>query len=763
MSRLALVALALSLWWTLAACDTENCTIEGCPSGQTCDRESGLCQEVASAGCIELGCPEGQICDADSGRCLERTFCRSTEDSCQDEESCTTCPQGQICDASTGFCVASGVCQYLDCPLGQICEPSSNQCEAILCGEDEDCPSGSICAEGGACTPGCYTDANCRQGEACTSGGSGQVGSCNTQCTQDPECPWGEVCLQEAGRSRCEPEPPCQADADCRTGESCRQSACQRALCRRDADCLSTEVCLEDTGACVLDLCVPDTLEPNNVRGDAYQLRQGIYSGLTLCGGEEDWFSFQMRGTRALRVSMIHSPDADLDLEAWFGGQRVALAAQDGFVEGLVVPVNYSGEVLLRVFAQQPGQATYQLQLSLQEVDCAEDSYEPNNTLAQAASLRLGRAQRAVSCPGDVDWFQIEGSPGPLTLQISPEGEPALDAPVRFTWGNGEPWLLEPDAEGTRKVSLAWQDNTVAPLLRLEAPQRTPWQLQATTVGPACEDPAPPQRDPESAGVVELDGQTAVLSQERLLCGVQSPSAGLESDWYRLELPEGAAELTLQLTDTTPPTWIQPPELRVTLYAGETPLPWRSARPPRTQPNQALEARQPGVLQAQVSRVDRPLWMRVDVPAGLPSALEHWPRYQHQIQAQLLEGVCVQDRSEGSGNDTLPQATAVQAPLLAILCPNDTDSLLLERETLGDLSQLTLSALESRLTVKIATAPDAEPVALLSVPSGPEGARLGEARGWPQDAPRLWLSLVAEAAPNEGVLYRLWRAQPTED
>jgi hypothetical protein len=65
--------------------------------------------------------------------------------------------------------------------------------------------------------------------------------------------------------------------------------------------------------------------------------------------------------------------------------------------------------------------------------------------------------------------------------------------------------------------------------------------------------------------------------------------------------------------------------------------------------------------------------------------------------------------------------------------------------------------------VKIATAPDAEPVALLTVPAGAEGIRLDQARGWPQDAGRLWISLVAEAPPAQGVLYQLAQPQVTED
>jgi hypothetical protein len=737
---LAWVVLCAALW----GCDTPDCAVEGCPGDLTCDRASGLCEEVVTGGCTRTGCPQGEVCDPDSGRCLERLSCRPADDACDDEAGCATCPEGQVCDAGTGFCVSSGVCQYLDCPLGQVCDPLSNQCEQISCGGGDACPVGSVCADGATCAPGCAANADCRQGELCVRAEGAAIGSCNTLCTMDAECPWGERCLQSAGRSQCAPEPPCDAADQCREGESCRQGACQRALCARDADCLIDEFCYVDTGACTPDNCRPDTLEPNNGPAQAVQLRQGIYGGLTLCGGEEDWFRFQTRGSRALAVSLLHSLDADLDLEAWFDGQPVAISAQGGFTERLTVSTRYVGEVSLRVRAQRGAQANYQLQLGLEDEGCAEDSYEPNNTLAEATPLALGRAQRLVSCPGDEDWVRLPARPGPLTVRLSPEGEVGEGAQAWWSSGDRAPWALSPGEEGRWEGSLAWVDGTQTPLLRLVAQARTPWQVEATAQGPSCDDAAAPSPTRAQALLWGLDAEAMSGAQAGALCAAGGDAGALEEDWYQLDLPPQALELEVALEDVTPAAQLPAPPLRVTLVAGPSGEPWRAAQGA------------PATLRAQLSRADAPLWLRVDAPGGLPAVLARWPAYSLRVSARPLTGACVQDRAERGD-----AALALSGDLDAILCPGDEDVVALALEARAGRG-LRLVAVDRRVTARVLTALDAEPALIATALVGEEGLRLDQLEGWPAAAPQLWLSLVAEEAPAEGALYQL-RWTPLEE
>ncbi|MBR4984740.1 MAG: amidohydrolase family protein [Proteobacteria bacterium] len=109
---------------------TSNCTVDGCPSGYTCNLSTNICDPIEitpETSCVKTGCPSSQVCNTNTGLCVPPP-----------SESCTTtgCPSGEICDAVSGLCNASGEdCTVTGCPNGQTCNATTGKCDkpAIAC------------------------------------------------------------------------------------------------------------------------------------------------------------------------------------------------------------------------------------------------------------------------------------------------------------------------------------------------------------------------------------------------------------------------------------------------------------------------------------------------------------------------------------------------------------------------------------------------------------------------------------------------------
>ena len=109
--------------WIDQDCDGHDLV---CPSGQTCDHETGQCEPDPTCG----GCPPGQQCNAETGQCESDPTCGGG------------CPAGQVCHEESGVCFVDTGCG-LGCPPGKSCNPDTGLCYVdVTCGG---CPQGQVC------------------------------------------------------------------------------------------------------------------------------------------------------------------------------------------------------------------------------------------------------------------------------------------------------------------------------------------------------------------------------------------------------------------------------------------------------------------------------------------------------------------------------------------------------------------------------------------------------------------------------------------
>jgi len=140
---------------------------DACPSGQSCNPQTGACQTDPYAACLAATCAAGQYCHVNAqGAAVCATACAGP------------CGAGQVC-ADDGTCQAdpcgSGGC---GCGAGTVPDNSGN-CVPNQCGKIQ-CPSGSFCSDN-ACAPlFASTTGNTSSGNttsASTTGGSGSSGT----------------------------------------------------------------------------------------------------------------------------------------------------------------------------------------------------------------------------------------------------------------------------------------------------------------------------------------------------------------------------------------------------------------------------------------------------------------------------------------------------------------------------------------------------------------------------------------------------------
>lgn len=152
-----------------------------CPGGETCVR--GTCVPV----CFEGSCPTGFTCDTETGSCIE--------DACFDVE----CETGERC--VDGACVDA--CEGLVCPHGDVCISGAcvDPCASVTCQDSQfcreglcvnrcpcsPCPAGETCNADGTCSPRGCDIVICGEGRYC------EDGACHDAC-EGVICPTGQLC-----------------------------------------------------------------------------------------------------------------------------------------------------------------------------------------------------------------------------------------------------------------------------------------------------------------------------------------------------------------------------------------------------------------------------------------------------------------------------------------------------------------------------------------------------------------------------------------
>ena len=410
--RSLLAALSWILWAVLATgCPIViTCADTGCPSGQVCDRESGLCTQTERDCRVRNICRAGEVCDEETGSCRPQRL-RCTES--------FTCPEGQSCNASSGFCEPTFRCQTnADCGVAEECNTTTQQCDPRQCQDDAGCPIAHVCDANTVCRPGCRPGAGgCPPRQFCSVLGDEAIGLCEPNCRADPDCPFGQFCdLTSAPESRCVNEGPCTVDADCRVDEICIDNACGQPPCSSNDDCLESQLCDTTTRACRSAECTEDNFGsmtvPNHARQNAASIDFGAYTQLVLCPGRSDWFALAVRDTDVITIRLAqHIDDVDFDVFVYAANGELIAANQ------VVAPVS------LLKFASERDQVIYievrsttfeggTYDLSIVQEFCVNDAFEENDTAQEAtvvpSAVGVPSEFALRACGFDEDWFRIQ-------------------------------------------------------------------------------------------------------------------------------------------------------------------------------------------------------------------------------------------------------------------------------------------------------------------------------------------------------------------
>ncbi len=162
--------------------------------------------------------------------------------------------------------------------------------------------------------------------------------------------------------------------------------------------------------------CVADDLEPNADPGQARALAVGRQEGLSLCAGDEDWYSVRVGQGQRLTVTLeFQHVGGDLDLYLWGpGGPPDQLGMSAGGQDFELVA--WDAPAASTVFVQVVGWAgagndDYDLTISLGEAPppCQEDEHEPNESRFAAERLAPGDHGGLTVCAArQDDWFYVD-------------------------------------------------------------------------------------------------------------------------------------------------------------------------------------------------------------------------------------------------------------------------------------------------------------------------------------------------------------------
>jgi len=231
------------------------------------------------------------------------------------------------------------------------------------------------------------------------------------------------------------------------------------------------------------------------------------------------------------------------------------------------------------------------------------------------------------------------------------------------------------------------------------------------------------------------------------------PEAGdqtFESDWTRLDISDTRPlVLSATLSLSAAPSFSRV-ALRLSLLTGDPARPWVAAYT-ELRPDEGVDRAE---LRLPISRVDRPLWLRVDGPDGLPAVLERWPEYTIDVQTEVATG-CVQDNSEADSNNTLAAASPLEGGGMArgILCPDDIDVFIVDAA--DGVPAVRVSA-DGPVTVSIFDRLDSPVVGMVGIVGGaPAVDVMADYNGTPPGG-ALWMRLTPSGAlGQDGASYQL--------
>ncbi len=182
-----------------------------------------------------------------------------------------------------------------------------------------------------------------------------------------------------------------------------------------------------------------DPTEPNNAPAEAQPLALDEVQSHAFCtSGDEDWFSFTAEAGSWYRIETVNlGTYTDTILELYASDGTTLIAADDdgsdaALASRIVVQLEQPGTHYLKVTELHsnmgPGY-TYDLQLT---TESCTDTYEPDNTPAEATPIALATLQSHALCTtGDEDWLAFTAEPGGFyaieTSNLSPNTDTVLE------------------------------------------------------------------------------------------------------------------------------------------------------------------------------------------------------------------------------------------------------------------------------------------------------------------------------------------------
>jgi hypothetical protein len=114
------------------------------------------------------------------------------------------------------------------------------------------------------------------------------------------------------------------------------------------------------------DGCQADRFEPNNSRDAAAAISDGSNTGLTVCGGEEDWY-WVRPGPGTMNASIyFNNSDGDLDMKLYDSqGNQVESSAGTGDSESIEHQVSEEDDYYVVVFGYNGAENTYDINLTV--------------------------------------------------------------------------------------------------------------------------------------------------------------------------------------------------------------------------------------------------------------------------------------------------------------------------------------------------------------------------------------------------------------
>jgi len=319
-----------------------------CPAGRLCVQ--GLCvpeQDVAL--CLDGQClAQGQRCNRVNLVCEEDVGCLADEE----------CARIELCNLPTHTCV--------------------NRCTSETV--EADCGPGRRCVEG-RCSE-CAGAGDCPGGLTCDLGKLACVLDGSSRCITNRDCPVGLTCNRATGFCTATPPP-----------------------CLSNDDCLPDERCDVASGKCQLRTCQPDRFERNDTVSAAKELPVARQDGLTLCEGEEDWFSVTLARGDRLDVFIEVDPLLETQLTASLQDPTGRTLAAGALALGYVAALDGAHKLALK---SQGASFEYALRPLLSTgTPCDFDRLEPNEDPGSASVIALGSHAALTLCPKERDFYEI--------------------------------------------------------------------------------------------------------------------------------------------------------------------------------------------------------------------------------------------------------------------------------------------------------------------------------------------------------------------